>query len=962
MRQVVSPQMVGRDAELDRVLGVVAEPPAVVVVAGEAGVGKTRLVEELLASPTLSGSRRLVGRCQRIRESFPLGPLIEALRRVSDELRGLRLGAVAGALRPLLPELAQWLPAAPDPLDDRAAERHRMFRGLAEVLGALGSARPVVLVVEDLHWADEQTRDFIAYWLADPTPHASLVLTYRSEDADLDVSALTARLPAAIVSEHLTLAPLDAPTTGALVAAILDTDEVSAEFASYLWDRTGGLPLAVEEVLALVQARGLLVRTGHTWTRKSLDELDVPRGIRDPTLQRLARLPEAAQRVVEAAALLQTKAPMSVLLATTGPFGAADSGIAAVEQAIDSGLLVDDGHAIGFRHVLAAQSVYESLSGPRRYSLHARAAAALELLRPVPLSQVAYHLRGAGRLAEWALTAEAAADEATGLGHEEEATRLLADVLRRAPLDVEQRGRLAVKLGRAANETLHAGEVVDVLSEALEQDPPAALRGELRMVLANAVYHSGDDVRRQRRLLADAVTELDDRPDLQAQAMAALGFPYDLDAPIAQDVTWVRRSLALVDKVSDPQLQVYILGQAAGILVYAGEAGWREVADRVRERIGDAPRRRREVNACYNIGGSACYAGHLATAELFLDAGLRTPAGHENRRLDASLRSVRALLAYFRGEWSGLDGEVSGLIAEQAAYPYGRMDVDLVAGCLTLAHGDVDAAMRRLHEVVDLAERLGSLETLQCAGEALVRVSLSRGEVAGAVEVVRRCVVPLMRKDLWLPASRLLPSAMEAWLASRVVAEAQQFLERAEGRLRDLDAPLAPAALAYARGVLARSADDLLTAADRYDRLPAPHEAARARERAAGLLFDHDQASAAAIQLKRALATYEHLGATWDYDRAARAARGQGVKVPSRQRGGVRKKYGTALSPRERAVAALAATGRTNKEIAAELFVSTKTVDTHLSAAMRKLGVHSRTALAHRLSTADDGRNQVNSR
>jgi DNA-binding CsgD family transcriptional regulator/transcriptional regulator with XRE-family HTH domain len=270
---------------------------------------------------------------------------------------------------------------------------------------------------------------------------------------------------------------------------------------------------------------------------------------------------------------------------------------------------------------------------------------------------------------------------------------------------------------------------------------------------------------------------------------------------------------------------------------------------------------------------------------------------------------------------------------------------------LALAHGDVDTAVRRLREVVDLAERLAALETLQCAGEALVRVLLSRGEVADAVEVVRRCVAPLMRKDLWLPASRLLPSAVEAWVASGVVAGAQQFLERAELSLRDLDAPLAPAALSYARGVLARSADELVTAADKYDGVPAPYEAGRARERAAGLLFEHGQASAAGIQLKRAAATYERLGATWDYNRAAAAARGHGVKLASRQRGGVRKKYGTELSPRERAVAALAATGRTNKEIAAELFVSTKTVDTHLSAAMRKLGVHSRTAVAHRLST-----------
>jgi hypothetical protein len=80
------------------------------------------------------------------------------------------------------------------------------------------------------------------------------------------------------------------------------------------------------------------------------------------------------------------------------------------------------------------------------------------------------------------------------------------------------------------------------------------------------------------RLWADAVTELDDRPDLQAQAMAALRFSYDLDAPIAQDVAWVRRSLAVVDKVSDPQLQVYILGQAAGVLVVTGDVAWRTPA------------------------------------------------------------------------------------------------------------------------------------------------------------------------------------------------------------------------------------------------------------------------------------------------------------------------------------------------------------------------------------------------
>lgn len=177
---LVSPALVGRDDELARLVAAVSAPPVVAVVEGEAGVGKTRLVEELLASPELSGRRLLTGRCRQIREPFPLGAVIEAVRGLGEELRELDLGPVAGALRPLVPELAQWLPAAPEALDDRQAERHRVFRGLAELLTALARIRPVMLVLEDVHWADGQTQEFIGYWLSSPGPDVALVITYRT--------------------------------------------------------------------------------------------------------------------------------------------------------------------------------------------------------------------------------------------------------------------------------------------------------------------------------------------------------------------------------------------------------------------------------------------------------------------------------------------------------------------------------------------------------------------------------------------------------------------------------------------------------------------------------------------------------------------------------------------------------------------------------------------------------------
>lgn len=159
-RRVVSPTLVGRVDELGVLVSAVDTPPAVVVVEGEAGIGKTRLISELQARPEVADRTFVVGTCRRIREPFPLGPVLDVVKDVGPELAASRLSPVVGALRPLLPEVAHLLPPQPSPLDDRDAERHRVFRGLVEVLTSLD---PAVLVLEDLHWADDHTLDFVAY-------------------------------------------------------------------------------------------------------------------------------------------------------------------------------------------------------------------------------------------------------------------------------------------------------------------------------------------------------------------------------------------------------------------------------------------------------------------------------------------------------------------------------------------------------------------------------------------------------------------------------------------------------------------------------------------------------------------------------------------------------------------------------------------------------------------------------
>jgi predicted ATPase len=191
-KRVVSPSLVGRSNELDLLVHALSDPPAVVVVEGEAGIGKTRLVAELSSRPELGGRRIVGGGCRHVREPFPLGPLIDALRGVGDNLAGADLSPLTGALRPLIPELANTLPIPPEPLEERLAQRHRVFRALVEILGSLGAA---VLVLEDLHWADEQTIDFISYLLGDLPAKLAVVLTFRSEEAQPRVRALTARVP-----------------------------------------------------------------------------------------------------------------------------------------------------------------------------------------------------------------------------------------------------------------------------------------------------------------------------------------------------------------------------------------------------------------------------------------------------------------------------------------------------------------------------------------------------------------------------------------------------------------------------------------------------------------------------------------------------------------------------------------------------------------------------------------------
>ncbi|MFF0723237.1 ATP-binding protein [Streptomyces sp. NPDC004134] len=937
--------LVGRDGELRQLVQAVGRAPGVVVVEGEAGIGKTRLVSEMAGRRELAGVRVLVGGCRQIREPFPLGPVLDAVRGVGAVARGRRLSAVTGALRPLLPELAELLPEAPAPLHDHAAERHRVFRGLVSLLAEAGRA---VLVVEDAHWADEQTVDFLGYLLGDPPPALTVVLTYRGEEADAALRHVTARLGTGVGHTHLLLHPLDAAQTRLLASAILRTDaHVSEEFAVHLCERASGIPFVIQELLALLRERGSLVLRDGNWSRRAIDDLDIPAGVRNSVLSRVLRLSAAGQAVVEAAAVLVEPVPVEVLTATC-QVPAADA-LDGLTEGLAAGLLQERDGTVGFRHALAAQAVYASMLLPRRQDLHRRAAAAVRSRTPVPLGQVAHHLRQARQYDAWVGAAEAAAEQAAALADDAEAARLLEDVLRTAPLAPADRVRLTIRLGDCAQGAVRWPDVQDLLEQALALEPPPAMRGLLHFQVGLLLEASGSDPALVRRALAAAVEDLQD-PFEAALVMNGLGFPFDDDVPAAEHAAWLGRALATADTLDDPRAAALVRGKAASQLALLGDRRWRDAADLVLEHLVGAPAHRDEAGALYSVA-EACLAGHDALAARLLAIVPDARSGP----VSGLLRSTLALvLDHARGAWREIDPQVARLLEALRDRRYMWIGAESVAACLQLARGEPGAARDRLGRGMSAALSIAALEALPPMVTGTLRLAVAEHRPVEGIEATAEAFDRWRLKRLWPLAVQSLPALVAALAAAERTEEAGRVLREFEQAVVPLDAPLAAAALPRARGLLAahrgdhaHAAGELAAAAQVYSGFPRPYEAAQCHEEAAAVLLGAGDPAGQAL-LREAIEAYEELDARWDHDRASRLSRDHGLAPAARHRGG-RRGYGDRLSPRERQVAVMAAAGRTNREIGETLFLSTRTVEGHLGTVLRKLGLRSRIGLAHRL-------------
>lgn len=869
LRPTEAPVLVGRARELHALVDAATHPPSVAMVEGEAGIGKTRLIREALGHPAVRGRRVLLGGCRPLREPFPYGPVFDLLRHLAGGLP-TALSPVCGALRAYLPELADRLPPAPELLSDLRAGRHRLFRAVRALLDAAGET---VMVVEDLHWTDDGTRDLLRFLVDDPPDGLSAVLSYRRED--LPGSGLPLgrayRQPPGTTAVVIPLRPLDVHGVRgmftALTGASSETSENSAAFVAELHRRTAGIPFVVEEVV-----RALPADAEHG----ALAAMAVPTRLQEAVADRMSVLSPAAADAVRAASVLRVPAGEALIAgvmrgAPGEPAAPADS--EAVREALLAGVLHEWGEdRYGFRHALAQQAVYAGLLGPDRHRLHRQAMRALAAEDPQPLIQLAYHAHHGGELAQWQRYAEAAAVSAREVGDLALAVGVLEELLSDGRLGRPECARIAVDLSRDAVVGLTHHRATALLHDIVrDRHIPDGVRGEIRLNLGLLLYNQAGRYEEGRVNTEVAVGELHGRPALAARGMAALAMPSWGDHPRHVYERWIERAEETVAHESDPAVRTAVRtavrGNHLALRMSLGDpAVWAE-AERLIAGPVPGTHRRQVARACGNFADAAASLGHYQAAQRYRGEGRRLAAECGAAFLEGIVEGTALRLEWYAGRWRGLAERARHTLDAVHGVSSIAADAHLVLGLLASAVGEWDEAAAELAAAGLADPRNAPAPILATASGAMTRLLQARGEPERARAEAERGLARIRHKGIWPWAGDLAPPAVTALVRGGRLAAAEEVTAELAAGIAGRDAPLAAAALLACRGIVAaghgRAAEEagyeraagagereraaegeargraaeaagLFAAAQRaYGALPQPYSAARAGEAAA---------------------------------------------------------------------------------------------------------------------------------
>ena len=907
---------------------------------GPPGVGKTAMLRA--AASDARQHRMLVLRARGFdrERDLPFGIVRQvfepALRRFSSaEIDELLTGAARLAAPLVLPDEAAEEPAAP-----AGAQLH----GLYWLLANLAERAPVFVAVDDLQWADAASLSFvrsIAQRLEDlPILLAVGVRSTEPEARTDEMRALLTEASTVVLPQDLS-----AVAVAHLVRARLG-ESATAEFCDACRTATGGNPFLVRELLNELRSRSVVPDNEGAARVASITPVSVSRRV----LDRIARLPEDARALGEALSVLGDPSLLAPAAALAGLDVAAASNAA---DALSRSGIVDPGYPLSFHHPIVRATVYEGLEGSRRADLHAQAAILLEAAGAAP-ERVAVHLLNvpAAGNAPNVETLRSAARRSLARG----AAATAAVFLRRAlaePPTPDVRPPLLYELGHAE---LGAGELAAVsqLEQALHENGDAAARTEIVRDLARAVLMSGD--------AKGAVSLLDAERD-SAEARGDEGH-VRLEAD-SLSLTWVESGASGVDPVrieralglaGETPAERALLAAVVPFLAASGATPAPTIADVCGRALGAGQLLHEQTSESPQfvlVAQELAYADELIAAAQHLDAGIA-----DARRRGTALgflfcSGIRSMIACRRAEI--IDAVAFATQAVDVARQNGWVaSFPTAAAMLADSHveqGDLDGAESVLKE----AELPGEPQSLRAAlmmnqlvyRKALVR--LARGDAHGAVRELteldarKREIGDLNPgRHAWLPALAIALSAAGDRSRARAVAEEATERARTWGTKSAIG-------IAMRTEALMREDDErverLKEAVSILAGSPSRLELLRAEIDLGAALAARDD-SAARTLLREALDLCLRSGATALAERARKALVAAGGR-PRR----VRLTGSDALTPSELRVARLAASGLSNPAIAQSLFLTRKTIETHLSNVYRKLGINSREQLAQALES-----------
>ena len=529
LSRVLCPTLIGRDSELstleDALLSALRGDGGVVIVGGEAGMGKTRLVNTLASRARTLGCVVVAGGCSEAELSLPYLPFLEAIGNYlttadAGDL-GQRLGPAAGELAQLFPQLG----APSGSSTDSVQAKLRLFESILILLRDAAGHRALLVILEDLQWADPATRELLDYATRRlRSTNVLIVATYRTDEMHRKHALLPTiqgwRRSGQV--ELVDLRPLTPQQVASMVCAIFEERSISDEFRDFLHERSEGNPFVLEEMLRDAIDRGDVFRTETGWDRKAVAEIRIPPNVRDTILQRLERLSREDVAVLSAASVMGRSFDVESLAEVAQVDGTAV--LSALEASVAAQLIEEEDRRSGgyrFRHALTREAIYEDLVAPRRQRLHSRLADVMDSRHDREPVDQANQLFMAGRNQDAVAMSIAAADSAL----QGRAYRDAAELLERAApyvSDEAERARMLCRAGEAYHynaESQSARRLLEAAIPGLEKAGFAVEGAIHRITLGRSLWElMRSDLAREQFEQARAVLE----PNGPSEALANL--------------------------------------------------------------------------------------------------------------------------------------------------------------------------------------------------------------------------------------------------------------------------------------------------------------------------------------------------------------------------------------------------------------------------------------------------------